>query len=228
MMVYKDCSFREYIVIKGFKQDWSFRFVFKCYLSAIGVADKYLMIELDDERVESIAEAISNRTSKKILVLLAESELSESELSEKLGMPLSTIDYNVKKLVRAGLIEKTRTFWSSKGRKIPVYRTSSRKIIISPRKKFSGIVPTILISGVVALALKVFADYKRLGAVTMEKAGETAAAAAGTVGAGADFVKPSGFFYNVLAGAPNSWAWFFIGALAGLTIYTLWNYTRKR
>jgi len=33
----------------------------------------------------------------------------------------------------------------------------------------------------------------------------------------------SGGFYNTLANAPNSWAWFLIGALTALLVLILWN-----
>ena len=196
----------------------------------LNVSDKYLMIDIGDSRSDYIAEALSNKTSKKILVLLAEHELSESELAAKLGLPLSTVDYNVKKLVRAGLIEKTKMFWSSRGKRIPVYRTSNRKIVISPRKTFSGIFPTVIIAGVLGFGIKVFADMRYAGTSMLESAakfGDGGAASAGAAGAETAKVA-SESFYNVLSSTPNSWAWFFIGALAGLMIYVLWNFLKKR
>ena len=81
--------------------------------------EKYVLVSLGDERAKEIAEAIGNKTSKKILDLLSDKEMSESEISRELKIPLNTADYNVKKLVKAGLIEEKKHFFSSKGKRIP-------------------------------------------------------------------------------------------------------------
>ena len=79
-------------------------------------------LDLDDPRIGKIADVISNKTTKKILSMLADSSdfgLSESEISNKLEIPANTVNYNVKKLEEVGLIEKTRKIlWSEKGKRI--------------------------------------------------------------------------------------------------------------
>ena len=78
--------------------------------------DKYLNIDLNDPRAGAIAEVMANNTCKKILEALAEKEMSVTEISQSLNMPLNTIDYNIKKLLSAGLIIPTKEFfWSVKG-----------------------------------------------------------------------------------------------------------------
>ena len=57
-----------------------------------------IMIDLNDPRTEKIADVISNKTSKKILTLLADNELSESEIAKGIGAPMNTVGYNIKKL----------------------------------------------------------------------------------------------------------------------------------
>src|SRR3989338_6671681 len=102
------------------------------------MSDKYINFDIDDPRASSIAEAMSNKTSKKILSLLAEKEMSESDIASELTMPLNTVGYNIDKLLKAGLIEKTKTYFlSSKGKKIPTYKISNKKILISPKKLIS-------------------------------------------------------------------------------------------
>ena len=99
------------------------------------MAEKYLMLNLEDEQLKNMAEVLSNKTCKKILDLLAEKNYSEADLAKDLGIPINTAEYNLKKLVNAGLIEKAKEhFWSVKGKKIPVYTLSNKKIIISPKK----------------------------------------------------------------------------------------------
>ncbi|MBI2631720.1 beta-propeller domain-containing protein [Candidatus Pacearchaeota archaeon] len=101
--------------------------------------EKYLNVDLNDPRSAAIAEVMTNKTCKKILDLIAEKEMSESDISSLLNIPLNTVGYNIKKLLDAGLIEKCKNFfWSVKGKKIPTYKLSNKKIIISPRRLVSA------------------------------------------------------------------------------------------
>jgi len=177
-----------------------------------------IMIDLDDDRTDKIAEVLGNKTCKKIIGLLAEKEMSETDISKGLGIPLNTVGYNIRKLLESGLIEKTNDFfWSVKGKKIPVYRASSKRIIISPKSKIRGIIPAVLVSGAIALGIKTFFSSRENAArtisedslsVAMEKTGDS---------------FNSGIYY-ILNNAENVWAWFFLGALLGLLIFLLWNW----
>ena len=103
------------------------------------MTEKQLMIDLDDPRAGRIAEVLGSKTCKQILGILAEKELSESEISSELKLPLNTIDYNVKKLVESGLIEETKGFlWSSKGKRVLRYKIARKRIVISPKTSFKG------------------------------------------------------------------------------------------
>ena len=72
------------------------------------MAEKIISIDLNDPRSAKIAEVIRNKTCKRILGLIAEKEVSESEISSELSLPMNTIGYNVKKLVDSGLIEEEK------------------------------------------------------------------------------------------------------------------------
>lgn len=118
------------------------------------MSEKHLMIDLDDPRTEKIAEIMANKSAKKILGVLAEKQMSEGDIAKQLGMPLNSVEYNLKKLIETGLIVKTSDFfWSSRGKKIPVYKVADRKIVITPRTGFRGIIPAILVSGAIALGI---------------------------------------------------------------------------
>jgi len=68
--------------------------------------EKSILINLGDEKAKWISEVIGNKSCNKILDLLAEKNLTVSDISHKLKMPINTVDYNVKKLVKAGLMMK--------------------------------------------------------------------------------------------------------------------------
>ena len=120
------------------------------------MASRSVLIDLDDPRMGALADVLANKSSKRILSLLAEDELSTSEVALRLSMPLTTVDYNMKKLAHSGLIEKTRSLLSSKGKLVPVYRVSEKRIVISPKRMLRGIVPAFLVSIFLAFGLKLW------------------------------------------------------------------------
>jgi len=99
--------------------------------------DKFIMMNMNDERSKKIAEILGNKTCKKILDYLSEkNDASEKDISDALNIPINTAEYNLKKLIEAGLVEKTKNFfWSAKGKKIPLYRLARKHIVISPSSK---------------------------------------------------------------------------------------------
>ncbi len=119
--------------------------------------DKFILMGLDD--AGDIAEALKNPTCKKILNFLGDvKEASEKDIADALQMPINTVEYNLNKLIKSGLIDKAKNFfWSVKGKKIPMYKLARKHIIISPNKNPSinylkTILPVILIA-VIAIVL---------------------------------------------------------------------------
>ena len=67
--------------------------------------DKFIMMNLDDERSKKVAEVLGNKTCKKILDHLSETkEASEKDIADALGIPINTTEYNLKKLIGVGLV----------------------------------------------------------------------------------------------------------------------------
>lgn len=203
-------------------------------------------VDLNDPRTLKIADAISNKTCKKILEVLAEKgNLSETDLSNEIGVPINTIGYNIKKLVSSGLVEKSKTFfWSVKGKRIPTYRVSNKKIVISPKRFQKGIVPALLISGLVAIGIKLFNSFNKVSSNTPEvlsrsnleimdyAAEETVMSAADSAGSAAPSVMAkaaeisSDAFNSASSSGIEPWTWFLIGAWFSLVIIVLWSYIR--
>ncbi len=186
-----------------------------------------IMLDLDDPRAERIAEIISNESAKKILNLVSEKELSESEISKESGMAMNTVNYNVRKLVEAGLIEKSSGFlWSVKGKRIQKYKVSNKRIVITPRRFIKGVLPAALATLAIGLGLKLYgvvvrpevesavsysADYasEKVGMVALEEGAREISS-----------VSSSG---GPLVGVPEVWGWFILGAWLSLLIVVVWN-----
>lgn len=191
------------------------------------MAKSSIMVDLDDPRTGKIADAISNNTCKKILTVLSEKEFSEGDIAKKLNIPLNTVGYNIKKLVEAGLIEKSKQFfWSIKGKKILTYKLSNKKIIISPKTMIRGIIPTIIISGLIALSIR-FISISQQSFTAMQKEADKIAT---EVGSAAEISTPAvQEGTEVIATTMSSaWLWFLTGALTALFIFLIWNWIRGK
>lgn len=213
------------------------------------MAKGYLMVDLDDPRAGHVAEAMANGACKRILKALSETELSESELAARLGMPAPTVHYNIKKLMQAGLVTTRSSLWSMKGRQVKRYTLAHKRIVISPRSLKRGIIPAFIASIGIAAVLKWFsqAQSREVEQMALKVVSDAAGSSAG-ISVATDAMNTSssyatampaaesvnsvaqtshGVFYTFLASAPNSWAWFLIGSLSALVIYMLWSWMRE-
>ena len=120
---------------------------------------KFIMFPLDSKDTGNLAEALQNNTCKKILDSLAEDNLSQAEISEKLKVPVSTVNYNVDKLKKVGLIEEKTHFFSIRGKRVPVYKISDKQIIISPKKK-ANVLNSVSLVGISGLFTGFILWYK--------------------------------------------------------------------
>lgn len=184
------------------------------------MAEKYLMVSLEDEKTKHISEVLGNKTCKKILDLLSEKESTETEIAKTLKFPLNTIDYNIKKLLKSNLIEKSKHyFWSVKGKKIPVYKISNKFIVISPKKPknyFKPAIPAVVISALLTFLIWLFS---RAPYYSVRMAAEESPEMLKGATEMAEAQAPSAF-HSFFISMP-SWAWFLAGALIALAVYII-------
>jgi len=183
------------------------------------MSEKYLLFNLEDEQAKRLGEIIASQTARKIVNLLAEKEASETEISKSLGFPLNTVEYNLNKLLDSGIIEKSKNFlWSSKGKKIDIYKVANKLIVISPKKtpvysKLKGIVPVVLISAVFTGFIYWFDKTKEFADVVKEQVLEKAATTAAGEQAGEIIIK-TGF---------PAYIWFLIVIWLVVLGFIIWN-----
>ena len=194
------------------------------------MTEKYLLFSLDDEESKKLGEIISNPACKKIVNLLAEKELSEKDISDELDIPLNTVEYNLKKLLHAGIVEKAKAyFWSVKGKKIGTYRIANKLIVISPKKsnvysKLKGIVLVALVYGLLALFISVYYRSVQLASYGTQKLAERTADSAGeTV-----MAVPSALnTVNIVQAIPHTeWIFFSAGCAVAVICFLIWNWKK--
>lgn len=198
--------------------NWIYRFIYKLVLLFLNMEEKKILFSMGDERIKYLSEALSNNSCKKILDLLSEKELTETDIAKELRIPLNTIDYNIKKLIKAGLIEKTSHFWSIRGKKMPVYRVSNKTIIISPKnpvnlKTFFG---SVVGTGIVALVIKKLSSTQSLQENFIPRMEDSFLQKTTELTPGS--IQP-GF---------ASWQWFLLGAWAGILLFLIFTIINER
>lgn len=184
---------------------------------------KYILLSLEDERIKAVADMLNNKTAKKIIDFLSETrEASENDISTELKIPLNTVEYNIRKMVKAGLAEEAKGFfWSRKGKKIKMYRLSNKSIIISPKKtiKISNevkqILPIAIVSGFGAMGIKYWIDsnLSQAAQLSQEKAADTVLFAAEATTQAVE--QATGIF------GTGTYAGWFIGGVMFITIMFL-------
>jgi len=121
----------------------------------------FLFINLGEEQATEISQAIANKTAQKVLDELKRGHATESELSSRLSIPLSTIHYNTQQLVKAGLVVGDQYHYSVKGREVSHYRLTNKVIVISPQKteQFEALVKTLTPVILIIAAGTAFVSY---------------------------------------------------------------------
>jgi DNA-binding transcriptional ArsR family regulator len=122
--------------------------------------EKFVIVPLGEE-AKRITQVISSDTARQILEALSESPLSTSQISEKLNIPLTTAQYQVEKLMEAGLIKVERIRRSEKMREMKIYAPIKKLIVVVPerisgesvtsvlRKYLAIVVGVVIISGLI-------------------------------------------------------------------------------
>ena len=195
-----------------------------------------MMFDINDSRAALIAEVLANKTCTKILSMLTEKEMSEGDLTKALKLPSNTVHYNVQKLVAAGFVEQAQKFfWSTKGKKIIVYKVSNKRVIISPKTSFKGILPALLGTGIAAFLVKIFASgadvassvaYSGADYSSAKMAASPSAALATEAYGSAGSAASDVVVQTVGASGISPWSWFLLGAWAALLIFVIFNIRR--
>ena len=193
----------------------------------------FLLLSMEDSKIKKISNVISNESCRKILDYLADKESSESEIAEKLNIPISTVHYNLQQLVDAGLVSADEFHYSKKGKEISHYKLANKYIVIAPKntfgikEKLKNIFPAVLIASGAALILQYLSKPKIVSITQpamMAKsfAQESSIAAAPMMAdtAQSTIISSSSLSQSIAL-------WFFIGAAFALVAYLIINSFKK-
>lgn len=211
---FKTCLFQD------FNCNGTNHFIYKPAGLLENMVESYMLMSLDDEKSKQLAEVMANKTCKKILTLLAEKELSEGDIAKKLKLPINTTEYNLKKLISAGLVEKSQSFfWSIKGKKIPNYRLSNKYIVIAPKSSslsgLKSLLPALAFIGLGSFLIS------KLSISNIAPKADNLLMASGAKPVTEAMTNSSSSFFSWFISTP--WAIFLAGGLLTLLVYFIFR-----
>jgi DNA-binding transcriptional ArsR family regulator len=98
----------------------------------IGIHEKIEIVSTEDEKIKLIGGLLNNDSSRTILKLLFENEMTANEIAQKTGMLLSLVIHHLQKLQETGIVKINRMGKNSKGHDMKYYRATKLAIIILP------------------------------------------------------------------------------------------------
>ncbi|MCX8147034.1 MAG: helix-turn-helix domain-containing protein [Candidatus Woesearchaeota archaeon] len=216
--------------------------------------ETFLMVSLEEEKAKKLAQVISNDTCRRILGYLANKKATESELAAALGIPLSTVHYNLKHLVENRLVEAEEFHYSKKGKEVLHYGLTNKYVIISPKgvsetfkDKLKSIIPAVAIVGAIAFALQLAQRFFRVSVAKATVAAPISPAPQMTAEATQPMLKTvadtgmQAAQQTTIAAKPivqetilqqiqtqPIWLWIVMGAILFIIFYFLFEYIRKK
>ena len=99
-----------------------------------GTPEDAIFLEPGDEKTQNIVRAISHKTAGVVVqILSAEGPISLSDIADRLDISLNAAKYHIANLMKAGILEISRTRYSVKGKKIKIYRLKNQVFLVSPK-----------------------------------------------------------------------------------------------
>ncbi len=191
--------------------------------------NSFVLMSLKEKETKKLTQVLSNETCRKILEHLSGKEhATESQIAKELGIPISTVHYNLKQLKENKLVTEDEYHYSAKGKEVIHYKIANKYIIIAPKedpsfmdklKKFMPIYALIAaISGVI-WAVEHFRPIQYLTQGTAEVVPMVEADMA---------MRTAAETAPTAATTPTTALIFLISGVAVLTIVLLWEFVKDK
>ncbi|MBN1456047.1 MAG: helix-turn-helix transcriptional regulator [Methanomicrobia archaeon] len=204
--------------------------------------EKLLILPLNDKSSKLISQVISNDTARDILETISDAPRSTTEIAEKLGIPLTTVQYNLEKLAEAGLVKVARTRYSRKMKPVKLYAPQRKYVVIAPGKAERSDVIAALKRYLTLIAVAIFGSLAIEGLMMRLGAGPVEDMAVRSVPDGYGGGAETPLYAPAPAAVPEKAVeagagfdlfmhpglWFFLGCLFVLALVLLFDYRARR
>jgi predicted transcriptional regulator len=187
----------------------------------------FLLLSLEDDKAKRLSNVLGSDTCRKLLDYLAKKEATETELSKELQIPISTVHYNLRQLLEAGLVRAEEFHYSKKGKEVNHYRIANKYVIIAPKtteslaNKLKRVLPVAAMLAATGVAIQFFSSMKQ---TTVAYQAQQVAKEVSVEALAAEAEAPKA----VQVAQPSIALWFTIGALFALVIYLLYDVIKER
>ena len=94
--------------------------------------EKIKILATDDKKIKSFGEIFSNDSSREILQLLFDEELSATQIAQKTEISLQLVKYHLTKLQDLGVVNISKIEKNSKSQDMKIYTATKFSIVIVP------------------------------------------------------------------------------------------------
>jgi len=98
------------------------------------ITEKIKILATDDEKIKSFGELLTNDSSREILQLLFNEELSATQIAQKTDISLQLVKYHLIKLQDLGIVKIIKIEKNSKSQDMKIYTATQFSIVIVPPK----------------------------------------------------------------------------------------------
>ncbi|MCV0401835.1 MAG: winged helix-turn-helix domain-containing protein [Nitrosopumilus sp.] len=96
--------------------------------------EKIKILATDDEKIKSFGELFTNDSSREILQLLFNEELTATQIAQKTNISLQLVKYHLIKLQDLGIVKISKIEKNSKSQDMKIYTATKFSIVIVPPK----------------------------------------------------------------------------------------------
>ena len=99
-----------------------------------GLTEKIKILATDDKKIKSFGELFTNDSSREILQLLFNEEMTANQIAQKTDISLQLVKYHLNKLQDLGVVKISKVEKNSKSQDMKVYSATKFSIVIVPPK----------------------------------------------------------------------------------------------
>ncbi|MDE1832432.1 MAG: winged helix-turn-helix transcriptional regulator [Thaumarchaeota archaeon] len=103
-------------------------------VAAINPSEKTEILSTADEKIKILGELLSSDSSREIINLLFENEMTATQIAQKTEMSIQLVKHYINKMQDVGIAEVSKIVQNGKGHDMKYYRISKIAVIILPPK----------------------------------------------------------------------------------------------
>ncbi len=108
----------------------------------------HIVFSSDDQRLKILGEIFGNTTSRSIITILIESEMTATQISDRLDIKLNLVMYHLEKMMSLQIISITKRTKNSRGHQVKHYR-AKQAIMVFPKNVKSRAEKSKMLSDVI-------------------------------------------------------------------------------